>query len=94
MTKSEPRLRQRTDGRLDRSRDPAILNAALAMLTENDYRGTRWRGQGRKLPAMVPPQFGADVVIHTESGGPPSIRDHPTSVTFPNLMVSARHYDS
>jgi hypothetical protein len=28
MAESKPRLRQRTDGRLDRSRDPAILNAA------------------------------------------------------------------
>jgi hypothetical protein len=30
MTESESKLRQRSDGRLDRSRDPAILNAALA----------------------------------------------------------------
>jgi len=33
-------LRQRTDGRLDRSRDPAILNAALSALTENGYDAT------------------------------------------------------
>lgn len=33
----ESKLRQRTVGRLDRSRDPAILNAALAALTENGY---------------------------------------------------------
>lgn len=37
---TEPKLRQRTVGRLDRSRDPAILNAALAALTENGYNGT------------------------------------------------------
>jgi len=29
MTESESKLRQRSDGRLDRSRDPAILNAAV-----------------------------------------------------------------
>ncbi|BBX22682.1 TetR family transcriptional regulator [Mycolicibacter terrae] len=33
-------LRRRTDGRLDRSRDSAILDAALAALTENGYGGT------------------------------------------------------
>lgn len=33
-------LRQRTEGRLDRSRDPAILNAALAALAENGYNNT------------------------------------------------------
>lgn len=36
----ESKLRQRTEGRLDRSRDPAILNAALAALTENGYDAT------------------------------------------------------
>ena len=40
MTDSEPKLRHRTDGRLDRSRDPAILNAALSSLTENGYDAT------------------------------------------------------
>lgn len=37
---SKSRLRQRTDGRLDRSRDPAILDAALAALAENGYVNT------------------------------------------------------
>jgi AcrR family transcriptional regulator len=36
----ESKLRQRTVGRLDRSRDPAILNAALAALTEHGYDAT------------------------------------------------------
>ena len=36
----ESKLRQRTEGRLDRSRDPAILNAALAELTEHGYNKT------------------------------------------------------
>ena len=40
MTEPESKLRQRTDGRLDRSRDPAILNAALAALTECGYADT------------------------------------------------------
>jgi AcrR family transcriptional regulator len=40
MTESEPKLRQRTEGRLDRSRDPAILNAALAALTKHGYDAT------------------------------------------------------
>lgn len=40
MTDPEPKLRQRTPGRLNRSRDPAILNAALAALTENGYNAT------------------------------------------------------
>jgi AcrR family transcriptional regulator len=40
MTESEPRLRQRTEGRLDHSRDPAILNAALAVLAEHGYDAT------------------------------------------------------
>ena len=31
------KLRQRTDGRLDRSRDPVILDAALAAVTANGY---------------------------------------------------------
>ncbi|TGB45488.1 TetR/AcrR family transcriptional regulator [Mycolicibacterium peregrinum] len=34
------KLRQRTVGRLDRSRDPAILDAALATLAENGYANT------------------------------------------------------
>ncbi len=33
-------LRQRTDGRLDRTRDPAILDAALACLAEHGYDAT------------------------------------------------------
>ncbi|OLK75247.1 TetR family transcriptional regulator, partial [Xanthomonas oryzae pv. oryzae] len=33
----ESKLRQRTEGRLDRSRDPAILDAALAALAEHGY---------------------------------------------------------
>ncbi|WP_420109976.1 TetR/AcrR family transcriptional regulator [Mycolicibacter arupensis] len=33
----ESRLRQRTEGRLDRSRDPVILDAALAVVSENGY---------------------------------------------------------
>ena len=37
---SESKLRQRTDGRLDRSRDPAILNAALEALSEHGYDAT------------------------------------------------------
>lgn len=40
MPETESKLRQRTVGRLDRSRDPAILNAALAALTENGYEAT------------------------------------------------------
>lgn len=40
MTETESRLRQRTEGRLDRSRDPAILNAALEALAENGYNDT------------------------------------------------------
>ncbi|BBZ45409.1 TetR/AcrR family transcriptional regulator [Mycobacterium parmense] len=40
MTGPESRLRQRTDGRLDRSRDPAILDAALAALAEHGYDAT------------------------------------------------------
>jgi AcrR family transcriptional regulator len=40
MTESEPRLRQRTAGRLDPLRDPAILNAALAVLAEHGYDAT------------------------------------------------------
>ena len=45
MTEAESKsrssaLRQRTDGRLDRTRDPAILDAALACLTENGYNAT------------------------------------------------------
>lgn len=37
---SESKLRQRTDGRLDRTRDPAILNAALAALKKHGYDAT------------------------------------------------------
>src|SRR5258705_6913659 len=40
MRETESKLRQRTTGRLDRSRDPAILNAAVAALTENGYDAT------------------------------------------------------
>jgi AcrR family transcriptional regulator len=40
MSEMESKLRQRTVGRLDRSRDPAILNAALAALTQNGYDAT------------------------------------------------------
>ncbi|OBI39732.1 TetR/AcrR family transcriptional regulator [Mycobacterium colombiense] len=37
MAELESKLRQRTEGRLDRSRDPAILDAALAALSEHGY---------------------------------------------------------
>ncbi|WP_172828546.1 TetR/AcrR family transcriptional regulator [Mycobacterium colombiense] len=37
MAELESKLRQRTEGRLDRSRDPAILDAALAALAEHGY---------------------------------------------------------
>jgi AcrR family transcriptional regulator len=40
MREPESKLRQRSAGRLDRSRDPAILNAALAALTEHGYDAT------------------------------------------------------
>jgi len=40
MSETESKLRQRTEGRLDRSRDPAILNAALAAVTERGYNDT------------------------------------------------------
>ncbi len=40
MREPESKLRQRSVGRLDRSRDPAILNAALAALTEHGYDAT------------------------------------------------------
>src|SRR5258705_834846 len=40
MREPESKLRQRSVGRLDRSRDPAILNAALAALPENGYDAT------------------------------------------------------
>lgn len=40
MNEPESKLRQRSVGRLDRSRDPAILNAALAALTDNGYDAT------------------------------------------------------
>ena len=41
MSETESKLRQRTEGRLDRSRDPAILNAALAAVTEHGYNDTK-----------------------------------------------------
>ncbi|WP_211280735.1 TetR/AcrR family transcriptional regulator [Mycobacterium arosiense] len=37
MAEPKSKLRQRTVGRLDRSRDPAILDAALAALAEHGY---------------------------------------------------------
>jgi AcrR family transcriptional regulator len=40
MAEPESKLRQRTDGRLDRSRDPAILDAALAALADYGYNAT------------------------------------------------------
>lgn len=40
LSDTESKLRQRTKGRLDRSRDPAILDAALAALAENGYNDT------------------------------------------------------
>jgi AcrR family transcriptional regulator len=40
MADTDSKLRRRTDGRLDRSRDPAILDAALAALAENGYDDT------------------------------------------------------
>lgn len=40
MTEAVSKLRQRTEGRLDRSRDPAILDAALALLAEHGYDAT------------------------------------------------------
>ena len=40
MGEKEPKLRQRTVGRLDRSRDPAILDAAFAAFSANGYDAT------------------------------------------------------
>lgn len=40
MADTESKLRRRTHGRLDRSRDPAILDATLAALAENGYDDT------------------------------------------------------
>ncbi|WP_407689639.1 TetR/AcrR family transcriptional regulator [Mycobacterium sp. HUMS_1102779] len=40
QTDTESKLRQRTQGQLDRTRDPAILDAALALLAENGYNDT------------------------------------------------------
>ncbi|MEB3072058.1 TetR/AcrR family transcriptional regulator [[Mycobacterium] vasticus] len=40
MNDAESKLRQRTVGRLDRSRDPAILDAALAALAVQGYDAT------------------------------------------------------
>lgn len=40
MAEPESKLRQRTEGRLDRSRDPAILDAALTTLAEHGYDAT------------------------------------------------------
>lgn len=40
VAETESKLRQRTKGRLDRSRDPAILNAALEILAEHGYNAT------------------------------------------------------
>ncbi|MBS9536106.1 TetR/AcrR family transcriptional regulator [Mycobacterium sp. M1] len=40
MADTESKLRRRTEGRLDRSRDPAILDAALAALAEHGYDDT------------------------------------------------------
>lgn len=40
IDESQSKLRQRTSGRLDRSRDPAILNAALEILAEHGYDAT------------------------------------------------------
>lgn len=48
MSDVESKLRQRTDGRLDRSRDPAILNAALEALTENGYNDTNMNDIARR----------------------------------------------
>ncbi|OBI79052.1 TetR/AcrR family transcriptional regulator [Mycobacterium sp. E740] len=40
MAQAKPKLRRRTEGRLDRSMDPAILDAALAALKEHGYDAT------------------------------------------------------
>ncbi|WP_459967625.1 TetR/AcrR family transcriptional regulator [Mycobacterium sp. MUNTM1] len=40
IAEPQSKLRQRTHGRLDRSRDPAILNAALEILAEHGYNAT------------------------------------------------------
>lgn len=40
MADNESKLRQRTEGRLDRSRDPVILDAALAELIEHGFTAT------------------------------------------------------
>lgn len=40
MADTDSKLRKRTAGRLDRTRDPAILNAALSALTECGYNDT------------------------------------------------------
>lgn len=40
IDESQSKLRQRTNGRLDRSRDPAILNATLEILAEHGYDAT------------------------------------------------------
>lgn len=48
LSDTQSKLRQRTQGRLDRSRDPAILDAALAALAENGYNDTNMNDTPRE----------------------------------------------
>jgi DNA-binding transcriptional regulator YbjK len=65
MTEAESKLRQRTEGRPDRSRDHAILNAALSVLTERGYNATNMNyiparaGVGKAATSQAQPSAGA-----------------------------------
>src|SRR5258705_12101241 len=72
MREPESKLRQRSVGRLDRSRDPAILNAALAALTENGYDATNMddiaarAGVGK---AAIYPRWSSKAALITDTLG-------------------------
>jgi hypothetical protein len=59
MSESKPRLRRRTDGRLDRSRDASILSAALAALAEHGYEATNTNDVAAQA-GVAPPSTSID----------------------------------
>jgi len=72
MSESKPRLRQRTDGRLDRSRDASIVSAALAALAEHGYEATNMNDVAAQA-GVAPPSTSIDTAraIGRSSDRPP-----------------------
>lgn len=94
MTESESKLRQRTDGRLDRSRDPAILDGALAALAVHGYDATNMNDIAERdwsLVADVLTAMGLIRVISGQSVDAKYVRQVIDTLVLPPVRATKLH---